>query len=79
LRLHAVSHLNKSEMIVEQTNDEVVFRISNKITLDELQDVSDMLQFTELGKKSDASQSDVDDLVKSIKKGRWARTKAKLS
>ena len=66
-------------MIVEQTNDEVVFRISNKITLDELQDVSDMLQFTELGKKSDASQSDVDDLVKSIKKGRWARTKAKLS
>ncbi|OQX77291.1 MAG: hypothetical protein B6D64_08505 [Bacteroidetes bacterium 4484_276] len=66
-------------MIIERTNNEVIFRLPGTINVDDLQDMTDLFEFMEIAKKSKAKQKDVDELVKSIKKGRWKRTKAKIS
>jgi len=66
-------------MIIERTNKEIIFRLPANTNIDDLQDMSDLFEFRELSNKSQATQEDVDALVKSIKKGRWARTKARIS
>jgi hypothetical protein len=65
-------------MIIERLKNETVFRVKGNINVDDLQDISDMLEFTELAKKSKADQTEVDNLVKTIKKGRWEKAKSKL-
>ena len=64
-------------MIIERTKKEVVFRLPGNLSVDDLQDMTDWLEFIGLAKRSRAVQKDVNDLVKKIKKGRWARTKSK--
>lgn len=65
-------------MIIERTKDEIIFRLPGDMSVDDLQNITDLLEFKEISKKSEASQTDVNHLVKEIKKGRWARTKSKL-
>jgi hypothetical protein len=65
-------------MIIERTDKEVIFRLSTTIKLEELQEIADLFTFKEIAKKSKASQAHADELVKKIKKGRWAKTKRKL-
>lgn len=65
-------------MIIERTKDEVIFRLPNTVNVDDLQDMADLFEFKELTKNSNVAQQEVDDLVKTIKKGRWSQTKAKL-
>jgi hypothetical protein len=48
------------------------------MNLDDLQDLVDLFEYKELTKKTDTSQEDVNNLVKTIKKGRWERTKQQL-
>lgn len=65
-------------MIIERNKDEVVFRLAGNINIDDLQDMTDLFEFKEISKKSKATQKDVDKLVKTIKKGRWEKTKDEL-
>ena len=65
-------------MIIERTKKEVVFRLPGNLSVDDLQDMTDWLEFIGLAKRSRAVQKDVNDLVKKIKKGRWERTKSAL-
>jgi hypothetical protein len=65
-------------MIIERTPNEIIFRLPKNMNLDDLQDLTDLFEYKELTKKSNSTQKDVDDLVKSIKKGRWVKTKQKL-
>lgn len=65
-------------MIIERTKNEIIFRLPGNISVDDLQDITDLLEFKEISKKSKASQKHVNDLVETIKKGRWAKTKSKL-
>ena len=65
-------------MIIERTSKEVVFRLPSSTKLEDLQDIADLFTFKETSQKSKATQKDVDDLVKKIKKGRWAKTRQKL-
>ena len=65
-------------MIIERTSDEVVFRLPSSTKLEDLQQIADLFAFKEISLKSKVSQKDVDDLVKKIKKGRWAKTKRKI-
>ena len=65
-------------MIIERTSKEIVFRLPSSTKLEDLQDVANLFAFKEISKKSKATQKDVDDLVKKIKKGRWAKTKQRL-
>ena len=64
-------------MIIERTKKEVVFRLPGNLSVDDLQDMTDWLEFIGLAKRSTAVQKDVNDLVKKIKKGRWPKTKSK--
>lgn len=65
-------------MIIERTNNEIIFRLPASLDIDELQDIADLLEYKEIARKSKATQKDVDGLVGKIKKGRWSETKAKL-
>jgi hypothetical protein len=65
-------------MIIERDNNEVVFRVSGDIDIDDLQDIADLLKFKEIAKGSKAIQEDVDELAKTVKKGRWKETQKKL-
>jgi hypothetical protein len=48
------------------------------MNLDDLQDLTDLFEYKELTKNTKTSQKEVDDLVKTIKKGRWENTKQQL-
>ena len=65
-------------MIIERTSKEIVFRLPSSTKLEDLQDVANLFAFKEISQKSKATQKDVDDLVKKIKKGRWTKTKQRL-
>ena len=65
-------------MTIERTNNKVIFRLPNNINLDDLQDFADYFQYRTIAKKSKASQTEVDNLVKEIKKGRWDKTRKQL-
>ena len=65
-------------MIIERTSKEVVFRLRYSTKLEDLQEIANLFSFREISRKSKATQKDVDDLVKKIKKGRWTKTKSKL-
>ncbi len=65
-------------MNIERTANEIIFRFPKDMDLDDLQDLTDLFEYKELTKGTITSQNDVDTLVKSIKKGRWERTKQQL-
>jgi exoribonuclease R len=65
-------------MIIERTKNEIIFRLPKDINLDDLQDFADYFKYRIISKHSKASQSDVDNLVKKIKKSRWEKTRKKL-
>ncbi len=65
-------------MTIERTKNEIIFRLPNNINLDDLQDFADYFQYRTIANKSKASQTEVDNLVKEIKKGRWDKTKKQL-
>jgi len=65
-------------MKVERNKDEVIFRISADINIEDLQNLSDLIEFKEISKKSKAKQEDVDEIVKTVKKGRWKNIQDKL-
>ena len=64
-------------MIVERNKDEIIFRLPASTDIDELQDFADFLEFFEISRNSKASQIQVDELVNTIKKNRWEKTKKK--
>jgi shikimate kinase len=66
------------KMIIERTSKEVVFRLPSTTKLEDLQEIANLFAFKEISRKSKATQKDVDELVKKIKKGRWAKTKRKI-
>jgi hypothetical protein len=65
-------------MKIERVDNEVIFRVSGDINLEDLQDIFDLLEFRVVASGSKASQKDVDKLVKTVKKGRWKETKNRL-
>ncbi len=65
-------------MIIERTSNEIIIRLPGDMNIDELQDMTDWLQYKEATRNSKAKQSDVDALVNQIKKGRWNKRKESL-
>lgn len=65
-------------MIIERTKNEVIIRLSAGVNVDELQEMADLFEFKEISAKSKASKKQVDALVNTVRKGRWAKTKQKL-
>ena len=65
-------------MIIERTQNEIIFRFPKNMNIDDLQDLTDLFEYKELTSKSKANQKEVDNLVKKIKKGRWEKTKQQI-
>lgn len=65
-------------MTIERTSKEVVFRLPSTTKLEDLQELANLFAFKEISRNSKATQKEVDELVKKVKKGRWAKTKRKL-
>ncbi len=65
-------------MIIERTKNEVIFKLPSNTDIAVLQDLADLFEFKEITRKSKVSQSQVDLFVKSIKKGRWKKTKKEI-
>ena len=65
-------------MIIERTKDEIIFRLPANFDVDELQEIKNWLEYLYATRSSKATQDEVNNLVKEIKKGRWTRRKAEL-
>lgn len=65
-------------MKIERTKNEVIIRIPASVSLDDMQDIADWMEYKELTKKSKVKQEEFDNLVNTIKKGNWNKTKEKL-
>jgi hypothetical protein len=65
-------------MIIERTSKEIIFRLPSSTKLEDVQEIANLFAFKEIASNSKATQNDVDELVKKIKKGCWAKTKKKL-
>lgn len=65
-------------MMIERTQNEIIFRLPLNMDLDYLQDLTDFFEYQELTQKSKVTQKEADELVKTVKKGRWERTKRLL-
>ena len=57
-------------MVIERTKDEVIIRLPSYVNTDGLQKLIDYLSYKEATAKSQATQEDVDELAKKVKKGR---------
>lgn len=57
-------------MVIERNKDEVVIRLSSKISNQGLEQLIDYLSYLEIAKKSKAKKADLDSLVSVIKKER---------
>ena len=60
-------------MTIERTAEEIIIRISSSINVDDIQQLIDYLTYKQIVSKSQATQKDVDLLVATVKKGRWAQ------
>lgn len=65
-------------MIIERTPKEIIIRLSPSIDTDGLQNFLNYLIYQEATEKSKAKQSDVDSLVKNIKKGWWKKNRKRF-
>ncbi len=65
-------------MIVERRNNEILVRFSAGVESSKIQSILDYIKYIELTSKSEATESDVEELVKEAKKGRWDKTKKEL-
>jgi hypothetical protein len=65
-------------MTIKRNDKEIIVTLSANIDTGDLQEMLDYLRYKEITSQSKASQSDIDKLVKRIKKGRWAKRRKKL-
>ena len=66
-------------MIVERQDNEILVRFSARTDASRIQTILDYLRYEELTSNSTATEKDIDELLKEVKKGRWKRTKEELS
>jgi len=65
-------------MLIERTNKEVIIRLPASVDTTELQQLVDYLTYKEATANSKASQQQVDELAKEVKKGWWKANRSRL-
>jgi len=65
-------------MIVERQNNEILVRFDAGTKASKIQTILDYLRYEELTSKSTATEDDVDNLMKEVKKGRWNKVKKEI-
>ena len=65
-------------MIIERTKGEVIIKVPSFVNTEGIQRIIDLLAYREATAKSNAKEKDIDNLVKEIKKGWWAKNKKRF-
>lgn len=65
-------------MIVERKDNEILVRFSAGTKASKIQSILDYLRYEELTSKSNATEEDVDNLVKESKISRWDKIKNEI-
>ncbi|MES2704126.1 MAG: hypothetical protein V4649_15910 [Bacteroidota bacterium] len=65
-------------MLVERTSTEVIVRLPTSVDTEDLQAFLNYARYKELTSRFKVPQEKVDKLVSSIKKGWWAKNRAKF-
>lgn len=58
-------------MTIERTSSEIIIKLPSYVDIEGVQRLLDFLLYKELTAKSEATQAQVDELVKEVKKSRW--------
>jgi len=65
-------------MLIERTAREVIIRLPASVDITGLQRLVDYLTYKEATANSKASQAQVDELAREVKKGWWKRNRKRL-
>ncbi len=65
-------------MLIERTSKEVIIRLPSNVDTEGLQRLVDYLTYKEATTKSKATQQQVDQLAKEVKKGWWKANRSRL-
>ena len=65
-------------MQVERTNNEILIRLPADTDISGLQRILDYLKFREITAKSQATEIDINDLVKEAKSDWWLKNKSRF-
>ena len=65
-------------MIVERVNNVIQVSFPNRMQAKRIQAILDYLRYEELTADSIATESDLEQILTEVKKGRWTRTKKEL-
>jgi hypothetical protein len=63
-------------MIIERQNNEILIRLKSLKRFEDIQLLLNYLRYEELTDGSTATQSDVDNMVREARQGRWERIKS---
>ncbi len=58
-------------MTIERTKDEIIVRLPVTIDIDELQRMIDLLEYKSIVSKSKATQEQIDELAREVKRNLW--------
>lgn len=65
-------------MTIERTVSEIIIKVPSYVDIEGIQRLLDFLMYKELTSKNEATQEQVDELAKEVKKGRWASKRARF-
>jgi len=65
-------------MLIERTDKEVIIRIPSYVDTTGLQRLVDYLSYKEATSRSEATQAEIDELAKEVKKGWWDKNRKRL-
>lgn len=65
-------------MQIERTTDEIVIRLPAWVKIEGVENLLDYLIYCEATSKSKATQEDIDNIAKEVKKGWWNRNKSRF-
>jgi len=65
-------------MLIERTDKEVIIRLPSYVDTTGLQRLVDYLSYKEATARSEATQAEIDELAKEVKKGWWDKNRKRL-
>lgn len=66
-------------LTVERTSNEIIIRLPTDLEVNDIQRMLDYLSYKRAIRKSQATQSEIDNLAKEVKSGWWEKNKNRFS
>lgn len=65
-------------MVIERTDSEIIVKIPAMTDVEDIQQLMDYLSYKSIVSQSQATQPAIDELVETVKKGRWLKRRQQL-